>query len=128
MKTVALAWIACAALTLAPLAGADPAAQYVRMPWGTRCAVDADQVACETCVMGTHFCDPPGSVMTFDTSGVVAPGSVADNFGPAPGTPVSDQPVHVNGWTVVTDGGWVRFTNDGTGRGVAVGPQNYYSI
>jgi hypothetical protein len=122
---VGIAWIAPVS---APLANADPASQYVKTPWGTRCQVDANQVTCETCVIGTHFCDPPGSVIMFNTSGVQAPGSFADNLGPRPGIPLSDGPVHADGWTVVMDGGWARFTNDATGHGMALAVQNYYSF
>jgi hypothetical protein len=32
------------------------------------------------------------------------------------------------GWTITTDGGWIRFTNDATGHGIAVGGQNRYTF
>jgi hypothetical protein len=34
------------------------------------------------------------------------------------------QTYHVNGWTI-TVSGWVRFTNDATGRGIAGAAQNH---
>lgn len=111
-----------------------PTEQYVKTPWGTRCQVTTNEITCDTCEPGLLLDTPAGAAncpgpslneVAVDTSGV--------SQHPAAGVilPVSPriqqlsggQTYHVNGWTIAVSG-WVRFTNDATGHGMAVAAQN----
>jgi hypothetical protein len=123
-KIALAALFACTAMAFAPLASADSGAQEFRTPWGTRCWVLPDQVMCQSCVPGSHFCPNSGSVGVVNASGVYSwfDGDIAETSGVQQ---VADgQTYHANGWTIAASGGWVRFTNDATGHGVSFAPQN----
>lgn len=125
-------------VTSCPVAQAD-SAQYFTTPWGTRCEVTAATAACDTCEPGLLLDTPaaadncgkgPGSDrLITDAAGVQQSGPA----GILPPTPASQkiaagQSYHANGWTVSTpiSGSGVHFTNDATGHGMAVAPQNFY--
>jgi hypothetical protein len=125
----------------APTAPPVPASQlpptsaqaYVTTPWGTRCQVGADEIVCDTCepelqtgtAAGPGCPGPSLNELVVDASGapltpptgVILPESVR-------GQPLAKgQTYHLKGWTISVSG-WVRFTNDATGHGMAVAAQN----
>jgi hypothetical protein len=142
MKTIA--WvglgIACAAAVSAPLANADSGPKYFKTAWGTRCQVSANDVVCDTCepgllldtAYGAAYCGrgPENDEHIVGTSGVEQQSSSPGILGSSPDLQqlVFGQTYHANGWTVtmpISSVG-VHFTNDATGHGMAVAPQNYY--
>jgi len=111
-----------------------PTFQYVKTQWGTTCEVTAQQVTCQACLPGTHItnaytcADPaPGRAISpagtiFETNAVTIESS-SDILQLSNGVTY-----HAFGWTIVGSGGWARFTNDSTGHGGALAPQNYSEI
>ncbi|MDT5081441.1 MAG: hypothetical protein QOJ80_6078 [Mycobacterium sp.] len=105
-------------------------------PWGTRCQISENRVICDTCEPGLLLDTPAGAAscgrgtasdeIAVDAAGAQHPPDPGI-LGPSPDIQAlaDGQTYHVNGWTVVA-GNWVRFTNDATGHGVAVAPQNNY--
>jgi hypothetical protein len=123
------------ALMLAPAANAD-SPQYIKTPWGTRCQISENRVICDTCEPGLLLDTPAGAAscgrgtavdeIAVDAAGAQQPPGPGI-LGPSPNIQAltDGQTYHANGWTVVA-GDWVRFTNDATGHGMAVAPQNNY--
>jgi hypothetical protein len=107
---------------------------YVKTPWGTRCRVSTNEIVCDTCEPGLLLDTPIGAAECPGTSlnEVVVNASGTSTPPPTgvilPATPniqqlAEGQTYHLNGWTIAVSG-WVRFTNDATGHGVAVAAQN----
>ncbi|MGA8546863.1 MAG: hypothetical protein WB785_16605 [Mycobacterium sp.] len=110
-----------------------PTEQYVKTPWGTRCQVAANEIICDTCEPGLLLDTPAGA----DCPGPSLNETAVDSSGASQSPPVGvilpaspniqqlseGQTYHVNGWTIAVSG-WVRFTNDATGHGMAVAAQN----
>ncbi|MGB6209543.1 hypothetical protein [Mycobacterium sp.] len=110
-----------------------PTEQYVKTPWGTRCQVATDEIVCDTCEPGLLLDTPAGADCPGPSLNEIAVDSSGTSQSPAAGVilPASPsiqqlsagQTYHVNGWTIAVSG-WVRFTNDATGHGMAVAAQN----
>ena len=113
----------------APSAQPTPTSQYFKTSWGTSCLVTADRVTCQTCVPGeqitsVYTCGDPVPEVAVNAAGIVDK-SPADIGSASNAQQLSNgQTYHVNGWTIVPRGGWVRFINDTTGHGLAVAGQN----
>lgn len=130
--------LVCAAATVAPTARADGAHNFAT-PWGTRCQVTAATASCDTCEPGLVLSTPAAAQLcgTGPQSDQLVTNAAGVQQNSAPGVlpPSAEirqiragQTYHANGWTITTpisaDG--VHFTNDATGHGMAVAPQNYY--
>jgi serine/threonine-protein kinase len=106
---------------------------YVTILDGRQCRVTTEQVNCQPCKpleqLNAHaWCDEVPKGYAVDTAGSLDENPPA--FGSAPGAQViaKGQTYHELGWTITTDGGWIRFTNDATGHGLAAGGQNRYTF
>ena len=108
-----------------------PTYQYFKTQWGTICEVTAQQVTCQVCHPGEHItvaytCTDPAPGRAISTSGGL---SETDAITIDTSSDVqqlsNDVTYRVFGWTIVGSGGWARFTNDTTGHGAALAPQNY---
>ena len=133
LSKIALAGIACAALTFAPPASADPTPGF-----DAKVNTQTPPMLCE---IGSDDTDPeigPNVICqgrfseasaTDDQAVVTASGQFSyrsANIGVGyPHTPfdtlVPGQTYHIQGWTVVAGGDGIRFTNDGTGHGMFIG-------
>jgi FlaG/FlaF family flagellin (archaellin) len=129
----------------APTAQPAPASQlpstpteaYVRTPWGTRCQIGRDEIVCDTCEPGLLLDTPAGTAcpgpslnqLRADASGasLTPPSGVILPESPNTQQLSDGQTYHLEGWTIAVSG-WVRFTNDATGHGVAVAAQNLDSF
>jgi hypothetical protein len=133
VRKIALAGLGIAALTLAPLASADPTvghdAKVNTQTPPMLCeigSVDADPgVGPSVICQGSFVQAPAGDDQAFVTasgkfsyrSANIGVGSPHARFD----TLVTGQTSHVQGWTVVAGGAGIRFTNDGTGHGMSIG-------
>jgi hypothetical protein len=133
LRRIALAGIACTALTFAPTASADPTAGH-----DAKMNTQTPPMLCE---IGSDDADPgigPNVICqgrfreasaTDDQAFVTASGQFSyrsANIGVGyPHTPfdtvVPGQTYDIQGWTIVAGGDGIRFTNDGTGRGMFIG-------
>jgi hypothetical protein len=76
-----------------------------------------------------HSCPDHGDETVFDTSGVDLGHHEGDlDLPPGVQQLSNGQTVHANGWTITVVNRWTRFTNDATGHGMALAPQNMYSF
>jgi hypothetical protein len=117
-----------------PPPASAPTEQYVTTPWGTRCQVSTDEIICDTCEPGLVLDTPAGADCPGPSLNEIAVDSSGTSQSPAAGAILPASPsiqqlaegetYHVNGWTI-TVSGWVRFTNDATGHGIAVAAQNH---
>jgi hypothetical protein len=125
----------------APTAQPAPASQlpstateaYIRTPWGTRCQIGRDEIVCDTCEpgllldtqAGTECPGPRLNQLRADASGasMTPPSGVILPESPNAQQLSDGQTYHLEGWTIAV-GGWVRFTNDATGHGMAIAAQN----
>ena len=111
----------------------EPSVHYVKTPWGTRCQISADQIVCDTCEPGLVLDTPAGAECPGPSLNEIAADSSGVKQTPNAGVilPVSPdvqqlsegQAYDISGWTISV-GGWVRFTNNSTGHGMAVAAQN----
>jgi serine/threonine protein kinase len=106
---------------------------YVSILDGRQCRITAEQVNCQPCkplerINAVAWCDEQPKGYAVDTAGSLDENPAA--FGSAPGAQVisAGQTYHELGWTITTDGGWIRFTNDATGHGLAAGGMNRYTF
>jgi serine/threonine protein kinase len=110
-----------------------PTSQYFKTTWGTICQVTAQQVSCQACIPGqvitnAYTCTDPAPSRQVTAQGAYS-GDAPGINPPSGAQPLSSgQTYHANGWTIAPTGGWARFTNDSTGHGMAVAPQNYDSF
>ncbi len=110
-----------------PTSSSEDMSEYITSIAGRQCYVTPSQVSCQSCKPGEvnyHVTCPnpaPGTAVSLD-------GQVSTNVSVGSSTnpqQLSDgQTLHELGWTIVSSGGWVRFTNDSTGHGLAVAGQN----
>jgi hypothetical protein len=120
-------------LGLHPPASHASTQAYVKTPWGTRCQVTANEITCDSCEPGLLLDTPAGKDCPGPGPNEVAVDTSGTSQQPAAGVilPASPsiqqlavgQTYHISGWTI-TVSGWVRFTNDATGHGMAVAAQN----
>lgn len=106
-----------------------PASQYFKTQWGATCAVTAQQVSCQLCVPGESLparqtCTDPVPAIAVNAAGAVDSHPETIDSSSATQQLSNGQTYHVNGWTIVASGGWVRFINDTTGHGMSRAPQN----
>jgi hypothetical protein len=133
MSRIALAGLGIAALTLAPLASADPTPGH-----GTKVNTRTPPMLCE---IGSDDADPGiGPNVVCQGSFVHAPAGDDQAFVTASGqfsyrsanigigynhapfdTLVPRQTYPIQGWTVVAGDDGIRFTNNGTGHGMFIG-------
>jgi hypothetical protein len=133
MRRIALSALGMAALTFAPLAGADPTAGHD--------ATVNTQIPRMLCEIGSDDADPGiGPNVICQGSFVQAPAGDDQAFVTASGnfsyrsanigvgyphapfdTLVPGQTYHIQAWTVVAGGDGITFTNDGTGHGMTIG-------
>jgi serine/threonine protein kinase len=114
-----------------------PSQLYVKTPWGTRCQVGTDQIICDTCEPGLLLDTPAGENCPGPSLNEIAVDASGTKKTPDAGVilPASPsiqqlndgQTLNINGWTIAVSG-WVRFTNDATGHGMAVAAQNEESF
>lgn len=110
-----------------------PTPQYFKTPSGKTCLVTPQQVTCQDCIPGqvitnAYTCSDPAPAVAVNPEGIVDH-NAADVGSPSDAPQLSPgQTYHVNGWTIVSSGGWARFINDSTGHGMAVAAQNFDSF
>ena len=115
----------------APIAGPPAAISlYFKTQIGRICEVTAQRVTCQSCVPGDALpgrqtCTAAMPGIAFNAAGILDrnPGIVGSSSDvqqlTVGGTELA------NGWTIVSDGSWTRFTNDATGHGMALAAMNY---
>jgi hypothetical protein len=122
---------ACAALTFAPMASADPTAGHdeqvnTRTP-GMLCEIGSDDaspgIGPNVICQGNFVQAPAGYDQAFITSSGQFGYRIA-NIGTGDRAPdttiVPGQTCHIQGWTIVANSGAITFTHDGTGHGMTV--------
>jgi hypothetical protein len=131
VKKSALAALGIAALTFAPQASADPTAGHdqqvnTRTP-GMLCEIGSDDaspgIGPNVICQGNLVQAPAGYDQAFVTSsGQFSYRSANIGIGdhPPDTTLFPGHTYHIQGWTVVANGGGITFTNDGTGHGMTI--------
>lgn len=132
MRKFALAAVGIAALTLTPLASADPTPGHdtkvnTRIP-PMICQIgsdDADPGVGPNVVCQGNFADAPAgddqALITASGQFSYRSANIGIGYNHAPfDTLVPGQTYHIQGWTVVAGNDGVRFTNDSTGHGMLV--------
>jgi hypothetical protein len=110
-----------------------PTQAYVKTPWGTRCQVEESQIVCDTCEPGLVLDTPAGAACPGPSLNELMVDASGASLSPPTGVILTEssttqqlsggQTYHLKGWTIAVSG-WVRFTNDATGHGMAVAAQN----
>ena len=133
MRRFALVGLGIAALTLAPLAAADPTAghdakvntQTPRM----LCEIGSDDadpgIGPNVVCQGSFIQAPAGDDQAFvNASGQFSyrSANIGVGYAHAPfDTLAPERTFHIQGWTVIAGDNGIRFTNDGTGHGMFIG-------
>ncbi|BBY05037.1 DUF2059 domain-containing protein [Mycobacterium noviomagense] len=132
MKKIALAGVSIAALSVAPLASADPTPGHdtkvnIQIP-PMLCEIGSDDtnpgVGPNVVCQGNFVHAPAGddqAVVTASGQFTYRSANIGVGYNHAPfQTLVPGQIYHVQDWTVVASNDGIRFTNDGTGHGMLV--------
>jgi serine/threonine protein kinase len=110
-----------------------PTSLYFKTQIGRVCEVTAQRVTCQVCIPGeritnAYTCEDPAPGEAVNTAGTLDENPAAiSSYSDVQQLTVGGTE-HADGWTIVSDGGWTRFTNDATGHGMAVAGQNRYSF
>jgi hypothetical protein len=131
MREIALAGLAIAALSFAPLAISDPTVGHdvkvnVQTP-PMLCEIgsdDADPGIGPNVICQGSFVQAPGDDQAFVTASgqfTYRGANIGIGYNHAPfDTLVPGQTYRTEGWTIVTRDDGIRFTNDGTGHGMFI--------